>query len=67
MTQLVEWSLPTPEFSGSNPAIGKFYVVLTVSKFCVERTRIKKKEAGNGPFKKGKSNRPKWREVNNER
>ena len=55
MAQLVERSLPTPEIRGSNPVIGKllyrtFNCLSTVN--CIEKTKIKKKEVGNGPFKK---------------
>ena len=41
VAQLVEQSLPTPEISGSNPNIGKFYLPI------VHRNR---KEEINGPF-----------------
>ena len=52
MAQLVEWSLPTPEIRSLNPVIGKllyrtFNCLSTVN--CIEKTKIKKKEAGNGP------------------
>ena len=57
VAQLVERSLPTPEIRGSNPVIGKllyqtFNCLSTVS--CIEKTKLKKKEAGNGPFLKEK-------------
>ena len=42
VAQLVEWSLQLPAIHSSNPVIGKIYVI--------EKTKIKKKEAGNGPF-----------------
>ena len=50
VAQLVERSLPTPEIRGSNPVIGKllyrtFNCLSTVN--CIEKTKIKKKEAGN--------------------
>ena len=32
VAQLVEWQLPTPESRGSNPVIGQFYLLSTVSK-----------------------------------
>ena len=50
VAQLVEGSLPIPEVHSLNPVIGKIYtehLLLTV-----EETKIKKKETGNGPFKK---------------
>ena len=38
-----------PEVHGSNPVIGKIYIEhFTVN--CIEKTKIKKKQAGNGPF-----------------
>ena len=42
VAQLVERSLSTPEVRGSNPVIGKF--------ICIEKMKIKKKEAGKGPI-----------------
>ena len=49
VAQLVERLLPIPEVRGSNPVIGKFNEhSLTVN--CIEKTKIKIKEAGNGPF-----------------
>ena len=48
MALLVDWSYPTPEIYGSNPVMGKF--VKTVN--CNEKTKIRKKEAGNGVCKK---------------
>ena len=51
VAQLVERSLPISEVRGSNPVIGKnLYRTFTVN--CIEKTKIKKKEAGNGPLKK---------------
>ena len=52
VAQLVERLLPIPEVRGSNPVIGKIYIhhLLTVN--CIEKKKTKKKEAGNGPFKK---------------
>ena len=51
VAQLVEWLLLIPEARGSNPAIGKnLYWTFTVN--CIEKTKIKKKEAWNGPFLK---------------
>ena len=49
VAQLVEQSLPTPEVRGSNKAIGK-NLCWTFTVNCIEKTKIKKKEAGNGPF-----------------
>ena len=53
VAQLVDWLLPTPEIRGSDPVIGKllyrtFNCLSTVNS--IEKTKIKKKEAGNGPF-----------------
>ena len=49
VAQLVELSLPIPEVRGLNPVIGKnLYLTFTV--FCIEKTKNKEKEAGNGPF-----------------
>ena len=47
VAQLVEQSLPIPEICDSNP------VILTIISFnnCIEKTKIKKKEAGNGHLK----------------
>ena len=51
VAQLLERSLPTPEVRSSNPAIGKLsYGMFTVN--CIEKTKIKEKDAGNGPFLK---------------
>ena len=52
VAQLAERSLPTPEIHGSNPAIGKFYSLSTVSHL-FWKDENKEKDAGNGPFKKG--------------
>ena len=50
---LVERSLPTPEIFGSNPAIGFFlWNLCKPIADCIEKTKIKEKEAGNGPFLK---------------
>ena len=46
VAQLVEQLLPTPNVRGSNPVISKIYITVN----CIEKTKIKKKEAGNGPF-----------------
>ena len=47
MPQLVEWSLLTTEVGGSNPVIGKFYIVN-----CFEKTKIKKKRPGMAHLQK---------------
>ena len=47
MAQLIERSLPIPEVRGLNAVIGKN--LFTVN--CIQNTKIKKKEAGNGPLK----------------
>ena len=55
MAQLVERSLPIPEVRGSNPVIGKifyYYRTFVYCQLCIEKMKIKKKEAGNGPFLK---------------
>ena len=44
MTHLVERSFLTQEICSLNPVIGKFYSISTVLK--------RRKDAGNGPFKK---------------
>ena len=48
MAQLVEWSLPVPEVRGLNPVIGNIYYLFSIN--CIEKTKINKKETGNGPF-----------------
>ena len=49
MAQLVEWLPPTPEIHVLNPGIGKLKEHLfTVN--CVEKTKIKKIEAGEWPI-----------------
>ena len=51
MTQLVEQSLLIPKVRGSNPVIGKkLYIEHLFTVNCIEKTKIKKKEAGNLPF-----------------
>ena len=50
VAQLVERSLPIPEIRGSNPVIGKIYWTFVYCQLCVEKTKIRRKEAGNGPF-----------------
>ena len=48
-------SLPTQEVCGSNPIIVKVLLnILTIK--CIEKTKIKKKEAGNGQLKKREKN-----------
>ena len=51
VAQLVEQSLPIPEVQGSNPVIGKIYIEHLLTVNCIEKTEIKKKEAGNGSLK----------------
>ena len=49
VAQLVERSPPIPEVCSSNPLIGKIYIEhFTVN--CIEKTKNKEKEAGNGQF-----------------
>ena len=53
VAQLVERSLPISEVRGSNPVIGKnlfIYWTFVYYQLCIEKTKIKKKEAGVGPF-----------------
>ena len=45
MVQLTARPLPIPEDPDSNPVIGKFYLVSTVLKSFLDKTKIKKKEA----------------------
>ena len=52
VAQLVERSLPKPEVRGSNPFIGKIYIEHLFTFNYIEKTKIKKKEAGYGPFYK---------------
>ena len=52
MAQLVERSLPIPEVRSSNPVIGKNLFILNICLLCIEKTKIKKKEAVDGPFLK---------------
>ena len=52
VAQLVQQSLPLSEVHSSNPVIGKIYIVHLFTVTCIEKTKIKNKEAGNGPFKK---------------
>ena len=52
VAQLVEQSLPIPEFCGSNPVIGKKSFILNIcllSTVCW-KDKNKEKEAGNGQF-----------------
>ena len=49
VAQLVEQSLPTAEILGSNPVIVKIYIECLLSAV-LKRKKVKKKEAGNGPF-----------------
>ena len=49
MAQLVDRLLLIPEVRGSNPVIGKTEHLFSVN--CIEKTKSKEKEAGNGPFK----------------
>ena len=48
--QLAEKSLPTPKVSSSNPVIGKLYIKYLGTVNCIEKTKIKEKEDGIGPF-----------------
>ena len=48
VAQLVERSLPIPEVRGSNPVIGKKFILNN----CIEETKIKKKRPGRAQLKK---------------
>ena len=51
VAQLAEWTLLMPEVCGSNPYTGKFYgTFIYCQLYCVEKTKIREKQAGNGPF-----------------
>ena len=53
VAQLAEQSLPIPQVCGLNPVIDKnlfIYGTFVYCQLCVEKTKIKKKEAGHGPF-----------------
>ena len=50
--QLVEWLLAIPEVHSSNPVIGKTYIEYLFTFNCIEKMKIKKTEAGNGPLNK---------------
>ena len=55
VAQLVERLLPISDVRGLNPVIGKtlfIYWTFVYCQLCIEKTKIKKKEAGNGPLKK---------------
>ena len=48
---MIEQALPIPEVHGSNLVIGKkLYIEHLFTVNCIEKTKIKEKEAGNGPF-----------------
>ena len=51
---LVERSHWIIEVRGSNQVIGKIYIEHLLTVNCIEKTKIKKKEAGNDPFLKEK-------------
>ena len=50
VAQLVEQLLLTPVVRGSNIVISKFYIEHLLTLNCIEKTKIKKKEAGDGLF-----------------
>ena len=55
VAQLVERSLPIPEVRSSIPVIGKQLFIcwtFVCCQLCIEKTKIKRRAAGNGPFKK---------------
>ena len=45
-------SFPKAEVCSSNPVIGEILFIIN----CIEKKKIKKKEAGNGPLKKSRLN-----------
>ena len=49
MTQLVERSLPIQRSAVRIQSSAKFIELFTVN-YCIEKTKIKKNEAGNRPF-----------------
>ena len=51
VAQLVERLLPTTEVRSSNPVIGNIYIEYLLVN-CIEKTKIKKKEAWNDPVNK---------------
>ena len=52
VAKLKERSLALPDVRGSNPVIRKIYIEHLFPVNCIEKTKIKKKEAGNGHFSK---------------
>ena len=50
VAQFVERTLSIPEVRVSNPVIGQIYIEHLFTVNCIKKTKIKKKEAGNGPF-----------------
>ena len=52
VAKLVERPLQIPEVCGSNQVIGKnLHIENLFTVNCIEKTKIKEKEAGNGPLK----------------
>ena len=49
VAQLVEWSLLTPEIRGLNPVFSKVLCTKLSTNCIIEKSKIKKKEARNGP------------------
>ena len=55
VAHLAERPLSMPDVRGSYPDTGKFYrTSIYCQLYCIEKTKIKEKEAGNGPFLKNK-------------
>ena len=56
VAQLAERSLLISQIRNSNPDNGKIYrtIIIHCQLYCIEKTKIKEKEAGNGPFFKNK-------------
>ena len=52
LAQLVERALSISEVCSLNPVIGKIYIEHLLTVICIEESKIKKKDAGNGHFLK---------------
>ena len=60
VAQLAEWSLPIPEVRRFESRHRQFFIEhlgIYCHLYCIEKTKIKEKEAGNGAFKKRISGR----------
>ena len=52
VAKLAQRPLSILEFCSLNPDIGKIYNEILFTVNCIEKTKINKKEAGNGPLQK---------------